>query len=176
MKDVSAIKKVNKEINAVCVRFCKTKDEADDLGQQAFLKILKNRQNIERPECLNTWVYNVVRNTYIDSLRRVKRETPFSLLKEEPCLYKTEDDDLCVKNYVLGADDVSSRSYERLSEVLNAVERKIVETTLMHGFHAKDVCEDLNLSANALAKTKRRAIGKMKNSAKLSDYPPSWLS
>lgn len=176
MDDVFVINKVNKEVNAASVKFCMVKDEAEDLVQQSILKILKNLRNVDCPEYFTTWVYNIVRNTYIDEHRRAKRETPVSLLKESPCLYDMNVQDFNDPNYVLGVDDASSRTFERLSTVLNAIEKKVVETTLVHGFRAREVCKELNLSANAFAKTKTRAIRKMKDLAKLSDYPPSWMN
>lgn len=164
------------EVKLLCNRLCKSKAEADDLRQIVLYKICRNGCNINRPEYLKTWIRNVVVNAYIDEYCRTRRETPFSLLKEDGCLYDAENNEECVANYVLGMDEVSARSYSRLSSVLTPVERDVMEKTFLLGFSSKDVCENLNISPNVLAKTKNRAIRKMKNVAKLSDCPPPWLS
>lgn len=164
------------EVKSVCRRLCKSKAEADDLRQIVLYKIYKNGCCLNRPEYLKTWIHNVVVNTFIDVQCRPKRETPFSYLKEGPCLYDTEGNAACVSAYTLGVDDANSRSLERLSTVLTPVEKDVLQKTAIHGLSSKDVCESMNMTPSVLAKTKIRAMKKMKNVAKLSDVPPSWMS
>lgn len=167
---------IMEEVKSMCNKLCKSKVEADDLCQHVLYKICRNGCCIEHPESLKTWVHNVVVNAFIDEHCRAKRETPFSYLKEPTCLYDTEGNEICVQNYTLGLDESIVRSCERLSVDLSPVEREVMKQTFIQGFSSKDVCENMNISSNVLAKTKNRAIKKMKEGAKLSDLPPSWLS
>lgn len=164
------------EVKFMCKKLCKSKVEAEDLQQTVMFKICRSRNCINRPEYLKTWVHNVVVNTYIDVYCRTKRETPFSYLKESTHLYDTEGNEICISNYTLGVDESISRTCERLSVDLSPIEKNIIEKTVFQGYSSRDVCENMKITANVLAKTKTRAMAKMRKNAKISDCPPTWMS
>jgi DNA-directed RNA polymerase specialized sigma24 family protein len=139
-------------------------------------KIIRKRHSIEHPESLMVWVHRVLMNVYIDQKRRSRRETPFSRLagKTDPCFDDMEE--RCVENYVLGAEDVTKKCFERLTNVLSPMEKNVLDLTSVQGLVSKDVCAALGLTPNKVAKAKMRAKEKMKEAAKLSDIPPSWIS
>lgn len=53
----------------ICCRYSSCEDEARDLLQDAFVKILENIGTLRNPQKLNSWVYNIVVNTCIQSYR-----------------------------------------------------------------------------------------------------------
>lgn len=57
----------------VCCRYSSCDDEARDLLQDAFVKILENIGSLRDPAKLKSWVYNIVVNTCIQSYRRNRR-------------------------------------------------------------------------------------------------------
>lgn len=59
----------------VCCRFSSCEDEARDLLQDAFVKILENIGTLREPEKLRSWIYNIVVNTCIQNYRRNHRLT-----------------------------------------------------------------------------------------------------
>lgn len=168
----SLVQKVREE----CYRICKTKNDADDICQITLYRLIKNLRNIESPESLMAYVHSVARNTYIDQKRRRRRETPFSCLMKngDPIFAQLEEG--CVSNYVLGADECSTKSFNRLKNVLSPMEKQILDLTFVNGVVSKDVCSSLGISPGKVARAKMRAKEKMREAAKLSDIPPSWMS
>lgn len=164
------------KVKAECYRLCQTKAEAEDLCQMTLYKIIRNRHSIEHPESLMVWVHRVLMNAYIDQKRKRSRETPFSRLMKKTDPYLANMEERCVANYVLGADDVSKKCLDRLTNVLSPMERNVLNLTSVQGIIARDVCASLGLTPNKVAKAKTRAKEKMKEAAKLSDFPPSWIS
>ncbi len=59
----------------VCCRFSSCEDEARDMLQDAFVKIIENIGTLREPEKLRSWIYNIVVNTCIQSYRRNHRLT-----------------------------------------------------------------------------------------------------
>ncbi|WP_439555804.1 RNA polymerase sigma factor [Dyadobacter sp.] len=53
-------------LKGVCLRYAKTEAEADDILQEAFIKIFKNIQQIKQPESVDSWVKSVVIRTAIN--------------------------------------------------------------------------------------------------------------
>ena len=164
------------KVKAECYRLCQTKAEAEDLCQMTLYKIIRNRHNIEHPESLMVWVHRVLMNAYIDQRRKRCRETPFSRLMRKTDPNFVDMEERCVANYVLGADDVSKKCFDRLTNVLSPMEKNILDLISIQGIISKDVCATLGLTPNMVAKAKTRAKVKMREAAKLSDVPPSWIS
>ncbi|MEN8006649.1 MAG: RNA polymerase sigma factor [Candidatus Krumholzibacteriota bacterium] len=50
-----------------CFRFLASKDEAEDVVQEVFLRVLKNKA---QPENFRAWIYKITRNRCLDMIRR----------------------------------------------------------------------------------------------------------
>lgn len=163
-------------VKAECYRLCQTKAEADDLCQMTLYKIIKNHRQIEHPESLMAWVYRILMNAYIDQKRRRRRETPFSRLMNKSDPFRVDLDENSVSSYILGADEISRKCFDRLSSVLSPMEKRILDLTTVQGIVSRDVCTALGLSPSKIARVKMRAKEKMRAAAGLSDLPPTWMS
>lgn len=71
----------------VCVRYAKTEAEAEDIFQEAFIKIFQHIHELEKPESADSWVKSVVIRTAINyynrTTRREERTTAYDLVKDE---------------------------------------------------------------------------------------------
>lgn len=54
---------------AICRRYIKALDEAEDVVQESFIKIFKNIKNFEGEEKIDFWVKRIVVNTALNSQR-----------------------------------------------------------------------------------------------------------
>ena len=61
-----------KRVFALAWRLCFNKTEAEDLTQETFLKVWKNAGSWQPEAKLETWIYRVLYNLFIDSRRRIK--------------------------------------------------------------------------------------------------------
>lgn len=50
----------------VCLRYAKRKEEAEDIFQEAFIKVFKNIKSLREPEKLEAWVMRIIINTAIN--------------------------------------------------------------------------------------------------------------
>jgi RNA polymerase sigma factor, sigma-70 family len=150
--------------------------EAEDLCQMTLYRLIRNVRNIESSESLMSYVHSVLLNGYIDQKRRLNRETPFSCLMEKPDAQRARIDEHTVSNYVLGTEDVNKNCFDRLTNVLTPMEKRILELTSIQGMVSREVCATLGLTPNKVAKAKTRAKEKMRAAAKISDIPPSWIN
>lgn len=63
-------------------RLTGTKDEADDITQETFLKAWKHLKKYRPEQSFKTWLFAIARNTTIDALRK-KKSTPFSAFETD---------------------------------------------------------------------------------------------
>lgn len=58
---------------------CADKEEAKDLVQEAFFKVLRHWDRYDQKQPLKTWFYTILRNVYNDRCRRFERRHGLSL-------------------------------------------------------------------------------------------------
>jgi RNA polymerase sigma-70 factor (ECF subfamily) len=58
----------------VCRRYARTVSEAEDIFQEAFIKIFKNIHTLENIDSINSWVKSTVIRTAIDHYRHAVHE------------------------------------------------------------------------------------------------------
>lgn len=66
------------ELTAYAVRLTKDRDTAEDLVQEAFLRMLIHWNEVSQcvENACRSWLYTTVRNIFIDRQRRSNRESP----------------------------------------------------------------------------------------------------
>ena len=50
----------------ICLRYAARKEEAEDIFQEAFIKVFKNISNVREPEKLEVWIRRIIINTAIN--------------------------------------------------------------------------------------------------------------
>lgn len=64
---------------AIAYRLCGREDEARELSQEAFLKLIRNWDSYDPAQPLENWFLVLIRNVYYDSLRQRERRQVLSL-------------------------------------------------------------------------------------------------
>ncbi len=64
------------------LRFCRVKEEAEDVVQETFLRLFRNRHGFDTSGSVKAFLYKVCRNLLIDAARK-KRPTPLDDSREE---------------------------------------------------------------------------------------------
>lgn len=57
---------------SIAYRFCGDQATAEDIVQDAFVKVLHNKDKYNPELNFESWVFSIIRNIYIDTLRRSK--------------------------------------------------------------------------------------------------------
>lgn len=112
----------------VARRFTGSHEDADDVLQDAFVKIYLNLAGLERPEAFFPWARRIVVNTALDCIRRRQRATA---VEAEP------PDDLWEREIDTGAEPPDRRVEEReflvkLERALRVLPPRQREVVLLH--------------------------------------------
>jgi RNA polymerase sigma-70 factor (ECF subfamily) len=118
------------------VRMVGTREEAEDLLQETFVRVWEHRRNFDDRYCFSTWVYTIAMNLGKNELRKRKKVRFFSLFDRDSNPIEVEDPqaehsgglgviiDRAVKKLPLRyreafvLRDLQELSYEEIGEVL----------------------------------------------------------
>jgi RNA polymerase sigma-70 factor (family 1) len=134
---------------------------AEDLVQDAFVRLWEKRQTIRDQGNLRSFLYTIVRNVCLDFLRRLNNRTA----KQEEFAYLIEHDSAFLEVAVLQEEllRLVMSEVEMLPEKYNRVIRMI----FIEGLSYEEISQQLDLSEAAVRKQKERAL-KLLNNAVLN--------
>ncbi len=86
-------KKYKDSVFRVCRRYATNDLDAEDMLQEAFIKIFRAYDDFEKKAKIFTWIYRIATNTCIDQIRSAKRNKADSIdyLEEIPCKNTKQD-------------------------------------------------------------------------------------
>lgn len=71
------------ELMAIALRYMKTKQEAEDVLQDAFIKAYKNLASFNQQSSLKTWLTRIVINTALNALRKEHQNYQWNIEEAE---------------------------------------------------------------------------------------------
>jgi RNA polymerase sigma-70 factor (ECF subfamily) len=122
----------------ICRRYARTEAEAEDIFQEAFIKIFKNLHVLEKIESVNSWVKSSVIRTAIDHYRQTVHDR----------------EQVSYDNIIENADSQDNNIFSMLNrdqilEVINTLPdgyRMIINLYLIDGYTHADIAEMLSIS------------------------------
>ena len=143
---------------AICYRYAKDADEAQDMVQNGFIKVFKKLDVYNFEGSLEGWIRRIMVNTAIDQIRKNKRD-PFLMADdervqniEEDVPFSTEEDEYYSK---LKAET----AIKAISE-LSPAYKMVFNMYVIEGFTHKEIAEYLGISEGTsksnLAKAKQK--------------------
>ncbi len=142
----------------VCRRYARSVSEAEDILQDAFIKVFTKIHSVHKNESIGGWVRNIVINTAIDHYRK-------HIIQSNQVGY---DDALGVSDEF----QISAISHLSLDEILNVIQqlpdgyRMIINLYLIDGFSHSEIAKILNISEGTSKSQLSRAKGILKNKLK----------
>ena len=130
-----------KRVFALAWRLCFNKTEAEDLTQETFLKVWKNAGSWQPEAKLETWIYRVLYNLFIDSRRRIKGQ-PEELTDDLRSDEDTPEQTL-----------IKKRTAQEVAQALNDLPDRQKEALILcyyQDMKAKEAAEILSVSQSAL--------------------------
>lgn len=120
----------------ICRRYARTEAEAEDIFQEAFIKIFKNLHQLDKVESVNYWVKSSVIRTAIDSYRSTLHERDY--IGYEGISEETNDENI-----------FSTLSREQILKSINELPngyRMIINLALIDGYTHAEIADMLQIS------------------------------
>lgn len=129
-----------KQLLGVCLRYARTDAEAEDIFQEAFIKVFTHIDQLIKPESADSWVKSVVIRTAINYYHRTT--------KNENCqtIYEESNDDRESDDYLRM---ISRFSQEEICAVINQLPdgaRLVVNLYLIDGYSHEEIAEMLDIA------------------------------
>lgn len=125
------------QLLAVCLRYCRNREEARDILQDGFVKIFQSLPKFNHESSLRYWMKRIMANTAIDHYRKAVK-VPF-------IIEATEAYDLSSGI----ADVVSDLTHREMLELLHELPdgyRIVFNMYAVEGFSHKEIAEELGIT------------------------------
>ena len=141
----------------VCLRYAKNKQQAEDVLQDAFIKVF-TKLELFKGGSLEGWIRRIVVNTSLDDLRKNKKRMNDSPI--DGIEYKIDD-----KNYIL--EKIHAEDLLLLINNMPDGYRTVFNMFAIEGYAHKEIADELGISENTsksqYARAKTHLQQKMKD-------------
>lgn len=145
----------HKRIYNFLARLCMDREQAEDLTQNVFLRIIRYRNSYKEGLRFQSWIYQVARNVFSDHYQRHKSRTADFIDVERITDYMADAD-----------DDRNAEEQERLlrrsMEKLSDEQRELLILTRFQHMKYEDVAVIMNTTVANIKVKVHRAIGKLR--------------
>ncbi len=136
------------ELLAIAMRYMKSRQEAEDVLQEAYIKVFKNLASFDQRASLKTWLTRIVINTALNMLRKEHRVVNWDLAE----IANVKTDILPLQNYQF--DELLSFIHQ-----LPAGCKAVFNLYAIEGYSHKEIGEMLKVSEGTSKSQYFRAKG-----------------
>lgn len=137
---------------AVCLRYCKNSDDAQDLLQDGFVKIFKNIDKFRGDGSFEGWIRRIFVNTSIEHFRKSVKNYAV-----------TDTDDISIEDPSLTAlDNLAEKDIISMIQELSPGYRQVFNMYVIEGYSHKDIGDILGISEGTSKSQLARAKGILK--------------
>ena len=133
---------------------------AEEIVQDAFVKIWQQRNTYKSTGALRAWLYNTVRNASISHLRHQQVErNRIQALEQEYCLMQADADDSLLSR---------EEAYRQLLMAIDALPTKQRQLFLLaiEGRTSLEIAEEMGITTEGVKKQRQRGIARLRQSLK----------
>lgn len=126
----------------ICRRYAKNREEAEDIFQEAFIKIFRSIRNLQKDEAVGSWVRQIVVNTAINYYHQHLKQANLQVDYDDVAQISSNDDHLHV---------LSQLGNEELVSLVNQLPdgyRMVFNLYVMDGFNHREIGEMLQIAEN----------------------------
>jgi len=148
-------KKYASSLLGLCMRYCKSKGEAEDVLQDGFIKIFEKIKTLEKSSSLEPWMKRIMINTAINSYH-----------KNLKYYYNQDIEDIQIEDQVEEVNvympDVNPDMVLKSVQELPEGYKMVLNMYVFDGFSHKEIAEELNISVNTSKTQLLKARKKLK--------------
>jgi RNA polymerase sigma-70 factor (ECF subfamily) len=130
----------------ICRRYTVNQDDAVDMVNISFVKIIKNLPEYRREDAFSTWISRIGVNTAIDEIRKSKRYHQLVKSTEDERFHKNDSD---VKSINDGFSSLEAKDILKMVHQLPDVTREIFNLSVIDGYNHREISELLGIAETA---------------------------
>ncbi len=123
----------------VAIRYIKDKERAEDVLQDAFIKVFKNLKKFKHDGSLEGWIRRIVVNTALDQLRKNKKRQ--SNVELDDSFFELASDSFTEER-------LQAESLLNIVQQLPEGYRTVFNLFAIEGYSHKEIAKKLNISEN----------------------------
>jgi RNA polymerase sigma-70 factor, ECF subfamily len=147
------VERTHRQVYSLAVRLVGDRHEAEDVAQEAYLRVHRALRTFRGDSSFLTWLYRIVANTAMSQLRRRGR---FGDLQDDA------DTVLRLADAPSGETDLDTDELRRAMESLPDAQRFVVVMKDAYGFSCQEIGEQMGLSEGAVKVRLHRARRRLK--------------
>lgn len=137
---------------AVCLRYCKDAEDAQDLLQDGFVKIFKNLEKFRGEGSFEGWIRRIFVNTSIEHFRKTVKTQSV-----------TDSQELVIEDPSWNAlDNLAEKDIIKMIQELSPGYRQVFNMYVIEGYSHKDIGDILGISEGTSKSQLARAKGILK--------------
>ncbi|SEI76499.1 RNA polymerase sigma-70 factor, ECF subfamily [Bhargavaea ginsengi] len=162
----------------LCLKLTRNKDEAEDLMQDVWLKVVRNEKSLEGVDHVKAWLTTICMNTFRDRYRKTVRRSQHVMEQPEtldvpildlvPCAEPTADD-------LLERDDIRHIVQSKLDE-LDGIYRKTVLYFYVNQYSLNEIAELMKVSIGTVKSRLFRAKQRLKEMVLLDEQAEGYVT
>jgi RNA polymerase sigma factor (sigma-70 family) len=122
---------------SICFRYCKNRQESEDILQDGFVKVFKNIDKFQGAGSFEGWIKRIIVNTALEELRKKKRKLIVDDIEE----MKFQPESLEKTDSALNAKEII-----KLIQALPEGYQLIFNLYVIEGYSHKEIAEMLNIN------------------------------
>ncbi|MBM7614829.1 RNA polymerase sigma-70 factor (ECF subfamily) [Alkaliphilus hydrothermalis] len=148
----------------IAYRMLSNIEDANDITQEALLKIFRSVDKFQGKSSFSTWVYSIVSNSCIDFIRKQKKNQVVYLEQQGATgeNYRIEvADEMNTPEYLFEKKEIQNIIHEAINQ-LNVDQKEIIILRDINGFSYQEIANILKCSEGTVKSRINRARGKLK--------------
>ncbi|MFO8235427.1 MAG: sigma-70 family RNA polymerase sigma factor [Bacteroidales bacterium] len=138
------VERYKEMVFTIAFRMMKNREQAEEIGQDAFLKIYRSLKQFRRQSKFSTWLYKIVYNECISELR--KKKLPVNSIDDETSQTKDIEDTI---NKAEGLENDDRKYYiEKALSYLNEDDRMIITLFYHESMSTEEIAQIMDLSVS----------------------------
>lgn len=154
----------------VCYRYSKTKDEAEDVLQEGFIKVFQKIKSFEGKGSFEGWMRRIMVNTAINNYKANNKHYYHDDIDQDNNINLKVDEVLPFE----ADDNISKNQIIRLIQELPAGYQMVFNLYVIEGLTHQEIAEELDVSINTsksqLSKARKWLRNKILENKKVNSY------